>query len=38
MTRNKRVNRSELNVLIEMTWDAAKKANDFVDAKIEETV
>ena len=36
MTRNKRVNRSELNVLVEMAWDASKKANDFVDAKIVE--
>jgi hypothetical protein len=36
MTRNKRVNRSDLNVLIGMAWYAAKKANEFVDAKIEE--
>ena len=36
MTRNKRVNRGDLNVLIGMAWYAAKKANEFVDAKIEE--
>tara|TARA_R110000744_G_scaffold378777_1_gene495414 strand:- start:44 stop:391 length:348 start_codon:yes stop_codon:yes gene_type:complete len=36
MLMKKRINRTELYVLIDMTWDASKKANDFVAAKKAE--